>query len=621
MKISPGGEREGAFLLLGTPHIVSDLKTAAPRATCLKTQDAWRWRESCGYRFVPPAFQQDVLLQIAAYSNTRMQKDRLAERLDNKGSRHILKSVRAAHLVGDRPSRTMLAETPSCFYRQPTTTTTTRTFRPTSTPASAKTNSTSMSDTNSTPDLLSGTCCSSETQQETDQQQPPPAPIPRRMGAQSQASCPSSIPFPLPQTLPPSTSTCTGAANSGIAKDAADTSSTTTSASSATHEAHRTLRIRGHSYPRAQHQFAFDASTPRSHWRRCNALSDNVAEYLAAHGLPPDRARRELSREYCQRYRFVRPVSESAGGGAVFEIDTDWERRVQVYEVDDGGWDEACADGSALFGGHARGPSSVAAAPPSSNNDKRPKRKIHRRSRWEGRSFIASTLSPNGGLIERTERYLTSAAAYLTAAERSGLLPPGTDDTIQVVERTYSPEGDGVPPEIVTCREVFVRCYHHPTHRGAVRPDHDESGGPCCSVPVRSGPFEDVVVASGDADGIVSGSSTSNIASFTKKDQVRVRAVLVPLSDSGCCDENSNISARRYRVCIEGDAVDVETRGLLGLLSDAVSELQTAQEVLETLDVATICQRVGIASAEPSRRRLLEETLRVVQKQIVGLLG
>ena len=198
-------------------------------------------------------------------------------------------------------------------------------------------------------------------------------------------------------------------------------------------------------------------------------------------------------------------------------------------------------------------------------------------------------------------------------------MPPSTDDTIQVVERTYSPEGDGVPPEIVSCREVFFRCYHHPTHRGAVRPDHDESGGPCCSVPVRSGPFEDVV-ASGDADGIISGSSTSTIASFTKKDQGRVRAVLVPLPGSGC-DENSNISARRYRVCIEGDAIDVETRGLLGLLSDAVSELHTAQEVLETLDVATICQRVGIASAEPSRRRLLEETLRVVQKQIVGLLG
>ena len=493
-----------------------------------------------------------------------------------------------------------------------------------------------MSDTNSAPDLLGGT--SRNTQQETDQQRPPPAQIQRRMGSQSQASCPSSIPLPLPQTLPPSTSICTGgAANSGIVKDAAGTTSTRTSASSATYEAHRTLQIRGHSYPRAQHQFAFDVPTPRSHWRRCNALSDNVAQYLAAHGLPPDRARRELSREYCQRYRFVRPVSEGAGGGAVFEIDTDWGRRVQVYEVDDGGWDEACTDSSALFGGHARGSRqermrrSAAAAAANANaddtgsdpaapssNDKRQKRKIHRRSRWEGRSFIASTLSLNGGLIERTERYLTSAATYLTAAERSGM-PPSTDDTIQVVERTYSPEGDGVPPEIVSCREVFVRCYHHPTHRGAVRPDHDESGGPCCSVPVRSGPFEDIF-ASGDADGIISGSSTSTIASFTKKDQVRVRAVLVPLPGSGC-DENSNISARRYRVCIEGDAIDVETRGLLGLLSDAVSELHTAQEILETLDVATICQRVGIASAEPSRRRLLEETLRVVQKQIVGLVG
>ena len=53
MKISPGGEREGAFLLLGTPHIVSDLK----KATCLKTQDAWRsmvgklWLPLCSSSF------------------------------------------------------------------------------------------------------------------------------------------------------------------------------------------------------------------------------------------------------------------------------------------------------------------------------------------------------------------------------------------------------------------------------------------------------------------------------------------------------------------------------------------------------------------------------------------
>lgn len=490
------------------------------------------------------------------------------------------------------------------------------------------------------------TCCSSADENNFDQQQqPPPQAQIERMSSQL-----------LPQTLPPSAaSICASHTNGGIATDtaAADNTSVTTSPASATYEAHRTLQTRGQTYPRAQHQFAFDVATPRSHWRRCNALSDNVAEYLAAHGLPADRARRELTREYCQRYRFVRPVSEGAGGGAVFEIDTDWGRRVQVYEVDDSGWDEECTDRSALFGGHARGSrqermrrsaaasttsSSTSTAGTSSSqdptttnnatNDKnssnssndRNKRKIHRRSQWEGRSFIASTLSSNGGLIERTERYLTSASSYLTTDERSSL-PPSTDDTIQVVERTYSPEGDDVPPEIVTCREVFIRCYHHPTHRAGVNPAHAESGGPCCSIPVRSCAFEDVVVADEANDAGTGTTNSSTIASFTRKDQVRVRTVLIPV-ESGCREDNiDDNSARRYRVCIEGDATDVETRGLLGLLSDAVSELSTAQDVLETLDVVTVCQRVGIAAAEPSRCRMLEASLRKVQKQISSLLN
>ena len=623
-----------------------------------------------------------------------MQKDRLAERFDisTRGDRPI----RAEHLV-DQPIRrsTMLAETPRCFYR-PTTTTTTRTCSSSSSSASGIKER--MPYTNSAPDLMGlsasaaggkspaavgasgsgvrkdsmtsissmpcetdsispvaprapqspaattavldeaiatsctaskecNTCCSSTDENNFDQQleqQPPQAQI-ENMSSQL-----------LPQTLAPSAAS-TSHTNGGIAKDAAaaDNTSRTTSPASATFEAHRTLQTRGQAYPRAQHQFAFDAfdaSTPRSHWRRCNAMSDNVAEYLAAHGLPADRAQRELTREYCQRYRFVRPVSEGAGGGAVFVIDTDWGRRVQVYEVDDDGWDEECTDKSALFGGHARGSrqdrmrrsaaaSTSSAAGTSSSqdpttdpranttNDKTSnnnKRKIHRRSQWEGRSFIASTLSSNGGLIERTERYLTSASSYLTTDERSSL-PPSTDDTIQVVERTYSPEGDDVPPEIVTCREVFVRSYHHPTHRAGVRPDHADSGGPCCSIPVRSCPFEDVIV--GEADDAAS-TSSSTIASFTRKDQVRVRTVLIPLENS----------VRRYRVCIEGDAVDVETRGLLGLLSDAVSELSTAQDVLETLDVATICQRVGIAAAEQSLCRMLEASLRKVQKQMSSLI-
>ena len=164
------------------------------------------------------------------------------------------------------------------------------------------------------------TRCSSTDENNFDQQQqqqPPQAQI-ENMSSQL-----------LPQTLPPSAAS-TSHTNGGIAKDAAaaDNTSKTMSPSSVTFEAHRTLQTRGQAYPRAQHQFAFDAATPRSHWRRCNALSDNVAEYLAAHGLPADRAQRELTREYCQRYRFVRPVSEGAGGGAVFEIDTDWGRRV-----------------------------------------------------------------------------------------------------------------------------------------------------------------------------------------------------------------------------------------------------------------------------------------------------
>lgn len=667
------------------------------------------------YRFCPIVPCASTLLHSITHFGTRyrlyhcefMQKDRLAERFDNstRGDRPI----RAEHHVDQPIGRsTMLAETPSCFYR-PTTTTRTCSSSSSSSTSGIKE---SMPYTNSDPDLMSlsasaaaaaaagkspatvgsvgsaagvrkesmtsissmpcetksgsarqmqsispaappataavldeaiatgtaskecntFTCCSSSADENNFDQQQPQAQM-ERMGSQL-----------LPQTLQPSAAS-TSHTNGGIAKDAAasDNASilvtTSSSPASATFEAHRTLQTRGQAYPRAQHQFAFDAATPRSHWRRCNALSDNVAQYLAAHGLPADRAQRELTREYCQRYRFVRPVSEGAGGGAVFEIDTDWGRRVQVYEVDDDGWDEECADKSALFGGHARGrrqermrrsagATSTAAGTSSSQdpttdprdksttNDKNTitttsnnKRKIHRRSQWEGRSFIASTLSSNGGLIERTERYLTSASSYLTTDERSSL-PPSTDDTIQVVERTYSPEGDDVPPEIVTCREVFVRCYHHPTHRAGVRPDQADSGGPCCSIPVRSCPFEDVVGV-GECDDAGS-TSSSTIASFTRKDQVRVRTVLVPVENS---------ARRQYRVCIEGDAVDLETRGLLGLLSDAVSDLSTAQDVLETLDVATICQRVGIAAAESRRCRILEASLRRIQNQILSLLG
>mmetsp|Transcript_14824 Transcript_14824/g.32248 ORF Transcript_14824/g.32248 Transcript_14824/m.32248 type:complete len:497 (-) Transcript_14824:401-1891(-) len=441
------------------------------------------------------------------------------------------------------------------------------------------------------------------------------------------------------EMLVPPSSTCSSSsteAKTSVAAVAADETSTISSSESFA-DVQRIIKERGKRYPRAQYNFEVDPSSPRSHWRRVSALNDNVIPYLLAHGLPQSRAEMEANREYVQRWRLIRTVRDEAGGGAVFEIDTDWGRRVQVYDIDEGGWDEECADDTVLFGRHVREKSQAnsggaadimpAAAAKSSPSSPAARYNIHRRSHWEGRSFIASTISPTGGLVERTERYLTSAAKLLSPSEREQHLPRGVDDTIMVIERTHSPEVAGMAPEVISCREIFVRCYHYCDEAGDIKPGAVVGGAagaasPCTALPVLYCPFEDIETQQVNTNEATA-ASTSTIATMTKreKDQTRVRTVLIPLRNN--VDDNTAASATnsagRYRVCIEGDAPDMQSRGLLGLLSDAIAAVTSAQGVLG-IDASSIASKLGLASALPNERKVLEDAANTIKMQVSALL-
>ena len=395
-----------------------------------------------------------------------------------------------------------------------------------------------------------------------------------------------------------------------------------------------TILRRGRVYPRAQHNFDFDSSSSLSHWRRINCLHRNVLRYLVAHGLSLERAEKELNREYVQRYKLVQIIGDdqsvgSGLGGAVFEVDTDWGRRVQVYELCDRGFDEQVPDGSVIYGKHVsrglasshggnmqrkqskRSPEKMVAASVSSLSPSPIRRhcKIHRRTHWEGRSHISSTISPEGGLMERTERYLASATKTLTKDER-GLLPPGSDDTIMVVERTYAPlsesEGGkpGVTPEVVSCREIFVRCFRNSEKECATN-----------FLPVLSCPFADVCP-----------NGVSGQHQHGTKEKMRVRTILIPVEakEKGYCKEKENrkrsSDAIQFRVIVEGDASDLFSRGILGLLVDAVKgKNETAKILLSDdflrLDAESVSKMIGIGPSDH-----IELVLETIKRQISDLL-
>ena len=103
---------------------------------------------------------------------------------------------------------------------------------------------------------------------------------------------------------------------------------------------------------------------------------------------------------------------------------------------------------------------------------------------------------------------------------------------------------------------------------------------------------------------------------------VHVRTTLLPLDDSSDASASTNPSSRNHRVVVDGDADALLSRGLLALLSDALSgDGVTAQDVL-SLEAQSVADLLGLRTVlSAGRNDGLASMTTVIQKQIRQSLG